>query len=117
MNYTNEYTEAHAQRDMDANERANTEYLAESSSALDITRSWGTRQKLAYRTHMEASGISHMGATSAIPPELTPMLEAIRTELAVAIPQMLPTDDQIICDHVRKAHAMIVQVLDLRKVA
>ena len=41
-------------------------------------------------------------------------LEDLRSELAVAIPQMLATDDQIICDHVRRAHQIVVQILDHR---
>lgn len=31
-------------------------------------------------------------------------------ELGAAIIQMLPSDDQIICEHVRRAHAIIVEL-------
>ena len=66
MEYGNEYTSQDAERDMDCREHANTEYVAESTSLLDTIRTWGTKERLAFRAQMDAAGVSHMGASSAI---------------------------------------------------
>lgn len=50
-------------------------------------------------------------AMAALQPELNKIrLLEIEIELRVAVTQMLPSDDQIICDHVRTALALVQKV-------
>ena len=42
-------------------------------------------------------------------------LEDAYGELGAAVVQMIPKDDQMICDHVRKAHAILKHLLERRR--